>query len=201
VVPNGVDLERFTYVPLVPTRQVCIVGVGSLRSIKRWDRILTATATLQQHDLNFLVRIVGEGPLKGVLQQQAQVLGVANRVAFLGDQENIPEILANATFLVHTSDSEGSPNAVMEAMSCGRAVVATDAGDIPYVVDDGKTGFVVCRGDDATLIDRMAQLITERDLCRSMGEAGRLKAEREFGLDQLVGETLSVYRTLGWKDC
>lgn len=200
VVPNRVDLGRFNYMPLAPAKQVCIVGVGSLRSVKRWDRILTAAATLQQRGFNFLVRIVGEGPLKGALQQQAQALGVADRVAFLGDQENIPEILANATFLVHTSDSEGSPNAVMEAMSCGRAVVATDAGDIPYVVDDGKTGFVVCRGDDAMLIDRMAQLITENDLCRRMGESGRLKAEQEFGLEQLVTETLSVYRTLGWKD-
>jgi glycosyltransferase involved in cell wall biosynthesis len=160
-----------------------------------------AAATLQQRGLNFLVRIVGGGPLNGSLQQQAEALGVADHVAFLGDQENIPEILANATFLVHPSDSEGSPNAVMEAMSCGRAVVATDVGDIPYVVDDGKTGFVVCRGDNTMLIDRMAQLITERDLCRRMGEAGRLKAEREFGLDQLIAETLSVYRTLGWKDC
>lgn len=200
VVPNGVDLGRFNYVPLASAREVCIVGVGSLRSVKRWDRVLAAAAALQQRGLNFLVRIVGGGPLHGSLQQQAQALGVADRVALLGDQEDIPEILANATFLIHTSDSEGSPNAVMEAMACGRAVVATDAGDIPYVVDAGKTGFVVCRGDDAMLIDRMAQLITERDLCRRMGEAGRLKTEREFGLDQLVAETLSVYRALGWKD-
>jgi glycosyltransferase involved in cell wall biosynthesis len=201
VVSNGVDLGRFSYVPLSQVEQVSIVGVGSLRSVKRWDRVLMAAATLQQRGLNFLVRIVGGGPLNGSLQQQAEALGVADHVAFLGDQENIPEILANATFLVHPSDSEGSPNAVMEAMSCGRAVVATDVGDIPYVVDDGKTGFVVCRGDNTMLIDRMAQLITERDLCRRMGEAGRLKAEREFGLDQLIAETLSVYRTLGWKDC
>lgn len=200
VIPNGVDLGRFNYVPLAPARQVCIVGVGSLRSVKRWDRALMAAAVLQQRRLNFQVRIVGGGPLHESLQQQAQALGVADRVAFLGDQEDIPGILANSTFLVHTSDSEGSPNAVMEAMACGRAVVATDAGDIPSIVDDGKTGFVVRRGDDAMLVDCMAKLITERDLCRRMGEAGRLKVEREFGLDRLVAETLSVYRTLGWKD-
>ena len=54
-------------------------------------------------------------------------------------------------------------------MACGRAVVATDVGDIPSLVEDGKTGFVVRRGDNAMLIDRMARLIEDRDLCRRSG--------------------------------
>jgi glycosyltransferase involved in cell wall biosynthesis len=201
VVPNGVDLQRFNHVPLSYAGRVSIVGVGSLRSVKRWDRVLTAAVAVQRRGLNFQVQIVGGGPLNESLQRQAQALGVADCVDFLGDQKDIPGILANATFLVHTSDSEGSPNAVIEAMACGRAVVATDAGDIPYIVDDGKTGFVVRRGDDAMLVDRMAQLIAERDLCRRMGEAGHLKAEQEFGLGQVAVKTLAVYRTIGWKDC
>ena len=88
----------------------------------------------------------------------------------------------------------------MEAMACGRAVVATDVGDTPSIVDHQKTGFVVPRGDDAALVERMATLIADRELCRRMGEAGRLKAEREFGLDRLVSETLAAYRAAGWKD-
>jgi len=59
---------------------------------------------------------------------------------------------------------------------------------------------VVQRGDARTLVDRMVRLITDYDLCRSMGEAGRVKAEREFGLDRLVYETLAAYRAAGWKD-
>jgi len=88
----------------------------------------------------------------------------------------------------------------MEAMACGRAVVATDAGDIPSLVDDGKTGFVVPRGDDTALVDRLEKLIVGRDLCKRMGEAGRAKAEREFGVDRLVSDTLAVYRAAGWED-
>jgi glycosyltransferase involved in cell wall biosynthesis len=134
------------------------------------------------------------------LQQQALRLGVADCVEFIGHSDNIPGVLAEATLLAHTSDSEGCPNVVMEAMSCGRAVVATDVGDVPYLIDDGKTGYVVCCGDDAMLAERLASLITNRDLCRRMGEAGRAKAEREFGLDRLVGETLAAYRAAGWRD-
>jgi glycosyltransferase involved in cell wall biosynthesis len=109
-------------------------------------------------------------------------------------------LLSEATCLVLTSDNEGCPNVVMEAMACGRAVVATDVGDVPYLVEDGKTGFVVRRGDDSMLVERMLSLMTDRDLCQRMGEAGQAKAEREFGLDRFVMETLAIYRAVGWKD-
>ena len=117
-----------------------------------------------------------------------------------GVHDNISDQLAESTFLIHTADYEGCPNVVMEAMACGRAVVATDAGDVPLLVEDGKTGFVVRRGEDGALVDRMIRLITDRELCRRMGEAGRAKAEQEFGLDRLVAETLAGYRNAGWKD-
>jgi glycosyltransferase involved in cell wall biosynthesis len=87
----------------------------------------------------------------------------------------------------------------MEAMACGRPVVATDVGDVPLLVQDGKTGFVVRRGDETMLVERLANLILKRDLCRQMGEAGRAKAESEFGLERLLGETLAAYLAAGWK--
>ena len=107
--------------------------------------------------------------------------------------------MADATFVVHTSDHEGCPNAIMEGMACGRAVVATDAGDVSSLIDDGETGFVALRGDHALIVDRMAKLMTDRDLCRRMGLAGRAKAEKEFGLDRLFSQTLAAYQAAGWK--
>lgn len=88
---------------------------------------------------------------------------------------------------------------VMEAMACGRAVVATDVGDARRLVQEGRTGFVVPRGDAEGLADRVARLVEDPCLCRRMGEAGRERAEREFGLDRLVDETLAVYRSEGWR--
>jgi glycosyltransferase involved in cell wall biosynthesis len=200
VVRNGIDLQQFRAIRLSTIGRACILGVGSLLPVKRWDRLLDVIPSLKRQGLNFLVRLVGDGPLRASLTQQAQALGVADCVEFMGHRDDIPGLLAHATFLVHTSDSEGCPNAVLEAMACGRAVVATDVGDTPSVVVHQKTGFVVRRGDDAALIEHMAILIADRELCRRMGEAGRLKAEREFGLDRLVSETLAAYRAAGWKD-
>ncbi len=200
VVHNGLDFERFHAMPHPNGGRPRISGVGSLFPVKRWDRVLAAALELKRRGLDFSVDIAGEGPIRGSLEQQGRELGVTDRVQFVGHSEDIPGLLAEALFLVHTSDSEGCPNAVMEAMACERAVVATDVGDVSNIVEDGKTGFVVPRNDQAMLVRHMATLIANPDLCRLMGEAGRAKAEREFGLDRLVSDTLAVYRSVGWKD-
>ena len=201
VVPNGVDLTRFHPVRLSENGRPCIVGVGSLSSVKRWDRLLLAARALKDKRLDFFVRVIGDGPLREPLEKQARGLHLSDCVEFMGQVDDVPSFLAKGTFLAHTSDTEGRPNVVIEAMSCGRAVVAMDAGDIPSLVEDGKTGYVVSRGDNRGLVERMATLISDRELCQRMGEAGRAKAEREFGLDRLLSETFAVYRAGGWIDC
>jgi glycosyltransferase involved in cell wall biosynthesis len=112
----------------------------------------------------------------------------------------MPKFLRGAKFLVHTSESEGCPNAVMEAMACGLPVVAMEAGDIPYLVEEGKTGFVVRQGDETTFVERIFQLVKDHELCFRMGLAARAQAERNFRLERLVSETLAVYKAAGWKD-
>lgn len=199
VVRNGIDLEQFLPAAWIDSNAIEILAVGSLIRRKRWDRLLTAAGVLRGRGLNVRVRIMGEGPLRSDLETQARLLQLGECVQFIGYSGEVPNLLAQCAFLVHTSDVEGCPNVVMEAMASGRAVVATDAGETPYLVDDGKTGFVVRREDDALLAERIATLIRDKHLCRQMGEAGRVKAEREFGLDRLVAETLAAYRALGWK--
>jgi glycosyltransferase involved in cell wall biosynthesis len=198
VVHNGVDLETFSSVKPRASGKIRIVGVGSLVARKRWERLLRATQHLTRRGYDFEVRIVGDGPMRAPLTHQAHVLGIADRVQFSGYCDDIPGLLTDATFVVHTSDREGYPNVVMEAMASGRAVVATDAGDVPAMVQDGTTGFVVRRGDDEALCAGIERLMTDPDLCRRMGEAGRAQAERQFPLQRFVSDTLAAYRAVGW---
>jgi glycosyltransferase involved in cell wall biosynthesis len=200
VVRNGIDLETFKAVPISLDSRTRILGVGSLLAIKRWDRLIELAADLKHMGFDFLLRIAGNGPLRESLEQESRQRGVADRVKFLGHCDDVSELLADSTFLVHASDSEGLPNAVIEAMACSRAVVATDVGDIPFMVEDGNTGFVVPRGDHQALIDRTIRLISDRSLCQRMGEAGRARARQEFGLDRLCAQTLEAYRSAGWRD-
>jgi len=197
VVHNGIDCDRTLLHP-IPPNVPSLLSIGRLYPEKRWDRLLRVVSLVAARRVGFSVRLAGDGPLLKELQSQARHLGIAGLVQFLGFRHDIPTLLKESSFLIHTADAEGCPNVVMEAMACGRAVIATDAGDIPYLVDNGKTGFVVRRGDDATLVERLMTLITDRNLCRQMGEAGRVKAENDLGLDRLVSKTFSAYQAAGW---
>ena len=87
------------------------------------------------------------------LEKLAGDLGISRAVDFLGAIEDVSTFLRGARFLVHTSESEGCPNVVMEAMACGLPVVAMDAGDIPYLVEEGRTGFVVRQGEEDNICE------------------------------------------------
>jgi glycosyltransferase involved in cell wall biosynthesis len=201
VVRNGLDLQRFGYTNDAFKRKSFIAAVGSLYPVKRWDRLLTIVHTLQKLYRDTLCfRIAGDGPLRGVLETQADELGIAKSVNFQGAVRDIPKFLREANFLVHTSESEGCPNAIMEAMACGLPVVAMEAGDIRCLVEDGRTGFVVPQNDEKNFVERVVQLHNDEGLCRRMGLAAREKAEREFTLDRLVTETLVAYRAAGWRE-
>jgi len=198
VVRNGLDLVRFPPSPVPADGPIRLLGVGYLLPAKRWDKLLTAIKHLKEKGLTCEVRIAGDGPLRATLEHQARELGVADCVTFLGHVDDVPRLLRDATLVAHTADNEGCPNAVMEAMACGRAVVATNAGDVPFLIEEGATGFVVQLDDGPALVDRLATLITNRALCQRMGEAARARAEQEFGLDRFVEKTFSAYRASGW---
>ena len=198
VVKNGVDLDRFS--PQSHPERGYILAVGSMYPVKRWDRLIRAAAILASKGLCPEVVHAGSGPLQEKLEALARKLHVEHLFRFLGARNDIPDLLADAAFLVHTAENEGCPNVIMEAMACGRAVVAADAGDIPYLIVEGKTGFVVPREDEASLADRMATLLEDRELCRRMGDAGRIKAEQAFGLARLRSETFAAYQAEGWRD-
>lgn len=84
-------------------------------------------------------------------------------------------------------------------MPYGRPVVATDVGDTRSPVEEGKTGYVVSRDDEDALVNRIGRLLKNAALREEMGEAGRARAEGDFGLNRLVDQTLLAYRGTGWK--
>jgi len=200
IVPNGVRLDYFSASPLPDNEEPLIVGLGSLVAYKRWELLIVAAGELARRGLRFRLTIAGEGPERRRLQELAAKEGIADRLDLPGVVNDVPTLLAQCSFLVHTSDVEGLPNAVLEAMACGRAVVATDAGDVPILVDDGITGFVVPRGDAAQLAERVAELLVDHSRCSAMGVAARQKVETEYNVNLLVERTLAAYHEAGWSD-
>jgi len=195
-VPNALDVTQFS-LPTADGYPFHIVGIGSLYRVKRWDRLLRLASELKGRGYSFFVTVAGEGPLRDQLVAQARSLGVGHLVQFPGYVEDIAGLLARATLVVHTSESEGCPNALMEAMAAGRAVVATDVGDVRNLIEDGESGFVVENTEVSGLVDRVSKLLSDSRLRTSMGHRARQKAEACFGVDRLADDMLAAYRLAG----
>ncbi|MDF0677234.1 MAG: glycosyltransferase family 4 protein [Nitrospira sp.] len=199
VVRNALDLKQFRWAGDISKRRDYVAAVGSLLPVKRWDRLLRVAQSLKTvANSGIRFEIAGDGPLRLSLENLAADLGISDLVVFRGAVYDIPTFLREAKFLVHTSESEGCPNVVMEAMACGIPVVAMEAGEIPYLIEDGKMGYVVPQDDEVSFVERMSQLLDDNELCLRMGLAAYEKAKREFTLDRLVSDTLTVYRSAGW---
>ncbi|NUQ01369.1 MAG: glycosyltransferase, partial [Armatimonadetes bacterium] len=154
VIPNGVDLERFAggdrarlRRELGVTSDDLVIGhVGRLVPVKNQRLLLAAFAQVVAEQPRSWLVLAGDGELRGELEQQAAALGIAPRVRFLGRRDDLPDILAGLDLFCLSSNSEGLPLAILEAMAAGRAVVATQAAGGDLVVP-GQTGALTPTGD------------------------------------------------------
>ena len=199
IVTNPIDLTRFQGEPVPMTLPHIILGIGRLVDFKRWDRLLKIAHDLKRLKLPVQVQIAGDGPARGELETLAFKLGIKDTVIFLGYQTDIPALIAKARLVAHTSDAEGLPNVLMEALAGGRPVVATDAGDTGTLINNGKTGFLVRCDDEETMLARIVDLITNDDLARRMGRAAAEYAQREFGMSRPLQQVFDAYTSAGWK--
>src|SRR5207248_1957143 len=126
VIPNGVDLARFS-LPREPVRGR-ILTVGRLAPPKRPDLALRALAQVRERIPEAELWVVGDGPLRADAERLAGELGVTEATRFVGHRDDVPELLATAECVLLASDYEGCPLSVVEAMAAGLGVAATDAG-------------------------------------------------------------------------
>lgn len=190
VLRNGVDLARFTSrtAPLrtewgVDADAFVVGALGSLRPIKRPDLLLDAVALLPIAERPDLVVFGGDGPLLPTLRARvADDPWSRDHVRFLGQVGDVPRFLAALDVLALSSDTEGLPNAIIEAMAAGVPCVATRVSDVPDLVTDN--GWVVTPGDASELARALAAMrALDADERSAMGLRGRVRAESEYSLD------------------
>jgi glycosyltransferase involved in cell wall biosynthesis len=170
------------------------IAIGSLAPVKRFDRFLDALALARRTVPGLKALLAGDGPERAALERQAAALGLwPDHLAFLGRRQDVPCLLRQADVLVLTSDHEGFPNVVLEAMAAGRPVVTTPAGDAGTLVQDGVTGYVVPSQDTEGLAARLVELCNAPDLRDQFGRAARRRAEQDYDSRGLAGRLLGIY--------
>jgi glycosyltransferase involved in cell wall biosynthesis len=192
VIPNGVDGNRFTPSPL-PGGRPTVVVVARLRRQKAHDRFIRAFRMVQHRLPDARAVLVGDGPLRSELEHLVADLGLAGSVKFTGAVSDTRPHLAAATVVALTSPYEGFPNALLEAMACGRPVVATSVGGVPEMVEHGREGLLVGQSD-AQIADALLELLNDPERAARMGEAARCRAET-FDWSLTVSRTEAVYRS------
>lgn len=195
IIPNGVDIERFrplsadaalrTTLGLPPLAPVAAI-VAALRPEKNHELFLEAAARvrLELPEARFLV--IGDGERRAELEALAARLQLRGAVQFLGTQSNIPELLSLVDVLVLSSHMEANPVSILEALACGKPVVATRVGSVPESVKDGVNGYLVDPGNAEQLADRMVALLADRELAAGFGAAGRELVAGHWSLERMV---------------
>jgi len=194
--PNIVDTEKFKPTACRSDSSVRLIIIGSLIQCKRFDRFLSVLARLRKEMKQRITGlIVGAGPLKAQLERQAQALGLLpSAVEFSGSVPDVAVLYQTADICVLTSDFEGTPNVLLEAMASGLAVVATKIGGVPDIVRQGENGFVVEPGNEEDLCAALASLINNSQLRSEMGQKGRDYVEANHSLKRLPGMLGDLYQ-------
>jgi len=120
-------------------------------------------------------------------------LGLTNRVHFLGLRTDIPDVLGAADIFVLSSDYEGNPLSVIEAMAAGLPIVSTAVGGVPELLQNGKEGFIVQPGNADGISEAMVTLLKDSDLSRTMGRAAALRAKAKFDVSSMVRAYEELY--------
>ena len=147
-------------------------------------------------DLGMKLWFVGDGPCLQEVQAEADLHGLKDRVVFLGERRDIPEILANAHLFVLASRHEALPISILEALRAGLPVIASDVGGVRECVRNGVTGITFASGNITQLQTALLALAQSPSRRAAMGAAGRQLYEEHFKVDQMLTKTLLVYQSL-----
>jgi glycosyltransferase involved in cell wall biosynthesis len=194
VVPNGVELERFT-APRKP-RAGRILFVGRLAPPKRPDLAVEIIRRVRADHPGAELWIVGDGPQRADVERLVSSAGLDGTVRLLGARRDLPRLLRESACLLLPSDYESCPYAVLEAMAAGVPVVATRVGGVPELVEDGVEGILVPARQPEAAAAAVGRVLADPKAARAMGEAGRRRARERYSLERMVADTVTVYEEL-----
>lgn len=192
---NGIDINKFQRAKKrVPPQKgtLTIVSVGRFSHQKNYPLLLRVAEKihLMWPEVSFV--ILGDGELRGEIERQIIVQNGQEYIHLMGNVSDVRSYLWNADAFLMTSDYEGLPLTVLEAMAAGLPIISTKAGGIVDVVSDGENGFLVNCGDVDALVGAIGQLCTSPELCSHFSEKSRELSAR-YSLENMAEEYLRMY--------
>jgi glycosyltransferase involved in cell wall biosynthesis len=197
-VRNGIDLRPFEGVrpslrEATPDAAPIVGLIGRLAWEKGVDIFLGAAARVlaAYPDARFVV--VGEGPDRDKLDRSLDELNIRDRVTLLGRRDDMPAVYASLDIMVSASRQEGLPMAILEGMASGLPLVATTVGEVPSVVQNGRTGILVPPQSTGDLADAVLALLRDPARRAAMGAAAKELIRDEYSAERMAADYLRVY--------
>jgi len=194
LIPNGVDSSLFAPVSSVAAADPPVVAyVGRLAPEKSIDLLIQATSQL---DLSAQLLLIGDGPLRADLEQQAATLGVT--ATFLGvvDHEELPGHLRRCSLFALPSPMEGQPKALMEAMASGLPCIASDCPGNRSLIRDGHNGLLFPPRDAGRLMQCIRRVLSDRELALRLGREARRTMLEEYDIKALVQREIALLQSV-----
>jgi glycosyltransferase involved in cell wall biosynthesis len=185
------SLRKELNIPLVTP---VIMTIGRLEAVKNQEMFLNVCGELRDRGVNFHGVIVGDGPLRKQLEDQAQALNLHRQVSFLGFRKDIYRLLSQAELFLLTSRMEGMPVTLLEAMAAGTPVLVTAVGGMPEVIALAENGWTVEVDNVQECADKAAALLEDVSLREGMASRGKAALEKWFSYSTFVDNTLAVYK-------
>ncbi|MCC6158080.1 MAG: glycosyltransferase [Deltaproteobacteria bacterium] len=174
-----------------------VVGdVAALEDHKGHVDLIDAFALVAAKHASARLALIGDGSRRAELEARVRQLGLGGRVRLLGHRTDVARLLSALDLFAMTSRQEGLCTSILDAMSAGVPVVATNAGGIPEIVRDGETGRLARTGDPASIAEKILDAAATSEFSRKLAERARHMVRDEFGVDGMVKKSLGVYTDL-----
>ena len=205
VIYNGIDLN--VYHPRLknnmygikiklPENSTVLGHIGNLTPQKGQLILLKAMRNIIQAGFNAILLVIGDGPLKNMLVSKVGEYDISDRVIFLGQRRDIPEILNLVDIVVGASLREGFPMSVLEAMAAGKPVVTTDVGGNREAIKNNISGILVPVGDAKSLSLAVIDLIANKSKRERIGKEARRRVVEKFSIEKMIEDTENIYYQL-----
>ena len=180
----------------MPPGALLVTMVAVFRRMKRHDLLLQAAVRLRDRFPGIRFLLVGDGPGRQGIEQTILASGLSADCLLAGHRDDIPDILAASDIVVLTSESEGVPQSLSQAMAMRRPVVASPVGGIPELVVDGRTGLIAETGNADAFVHAIARLASDPALRSTLGEAAREHVLADYTDEVMARKTEEFYRHL-----
>jgi L-malate glycosyltransferase len=201
-VHEGIDLGHVDAAPPVdlhselwlPHNSPIVGNVAALVPHKGQRHLIEAAAIVIKKVPDARFVIAGEGELRPALERQIKEHHLEKHVFLAGFRPDVLSVHKAFDIFVMSSVTEGLGTSLLDAMACGKPIVATTAGGMPEVVADGRTGLLVPPRDYTTMAEALIKLLSDPALRAEMGSAGLARVRTRFSAERMVQDTLDVYK-------